>query len=519
MLLVLALSAAALPTPFFGPATPAEAATRTYYLDCNSGSDSNSGLGTGSAWRSLNKANNASLAPGDSLLLKRDCTWTGTLKARWRGSANARITISAYGSGALPKIQNSSSDLSNGQTYTSVDITGSYLTIQYLQTTVVNPPVSSGCRNNPIGFFVGFNFRNPDNTANGGSYNILRYSRATHAMAGVHFNNNTHHDQVLHNTLTDNNVMNVLTPRSFNAYDDIGAWGIVLKGQHQEIAYNYLARNNAFCTYDTPPQGNSIEVFEAQDSVIHHNTAYGDRVFSELGGSSGNRVDGLTYAYNLVVSGVRDARFIVTRGGDNPFGPTYRVKLYNNTVYFTGAESQGIICGAGCGTNILTAVNNVIWAEGKAVYTDGPITENHNIYWNTAGTPFVQFSGFTLNNSSMLRNPRFMSISNRNFRLQSTSPAINVGALTSWTTDLDGRVVPQSITDLGGYEYGSSSASIAAEVTLSFADPDLPPDIDAPADPNWPTNDPEAPAGPDQPSDPTNTYPPRLYLPLVANGP
>lgn len=457
-LIALALAAAAFATPLASPILPAAAAAQTYYLDCSAGQDSRTGLSPSLAWKSLNKANQAPLGPGDSLLLKRGCTWTGTLKAKWNGTAAAPIVIGAYGSGELPKIQNSAADLT-GATYTSVDITGSYLIIEYLQTAVVNPPVKADCQNNPIGFFVGFNFRNPNNTANGGSHNILRYSKAAWAMAGVHFNNNTHDDKVLYNTLVDNNVMMKLTPKSVHPTDDIGAWGILLKGRNHEVAYNFLSRNNAICTYDTLPQGNSIEVYEARNSNIHHNTSVNDRVFSELGGSANLRADGITFAYNLVISNIHDARFIVVRGGGNQFGPTYRTTVVNNTVYFTGAASQGIVCGAGCSGNILSAYNNIIWAEEKAAFADAAFTEHHNVYWNSAGAPFVQFQGFALSSSSKLANPLFMNPGNRNFNLKAASPAINIGALTGWTVDLNNLFVPQaSLPDVGAFEYSASSA-------------------------------------------------------------
>ena len=452
-LAVLALTLAAFGR---GAAGVALAAPRVYYLDC-AGSDTNTGLSPSLAWKSLTKANTAALAPGDSLLLKRGCTFTGTLKTKWVGTALAPITISAYGSGALPKIQNSAADLLTGQTYTSVDITGTYLIVEYLQTTVVNPPVDPNCGNNPVGFFVGFNFRNPSNTANGGSYNVLRYSQATFAMAGVHFNNNTHDDKVLYNTLTDNNAMNILTPKSVKATDDIGAWGILLKGRNHEIAYNYFSRNNAVCTYDTPPQGNSVEVYEAQNSTIHHNTSVNDRVFSELGGSAGFRASGITYAYNLVVSNINDARFIVPRGSGNGFGPTNNTAAYHNTVYFTGAASQGIVCGAGCGPAILTARNNILWAEQKAAYADAPFTESNNLYWDTAGTPYIQ--GYTLSASSRIADPRFVA-NGSNFNLQVGSPAVNLGTLTSWLSDLNGLLVPQGLLpDAGAYELAGATAA------------------------------------------------------------
>jgi len=227
----------------------------TYFIDCNVGKDSNSGTSSSQAWRSLAKANSAPLVPGDSLLFIRGCKWTGTLNAAWNGTAAQQILIGAYGSGALPRIHNGPNDLADGF-HINVDITGSYLIIENIETTIVNPPVSAGCQNNPLGWFVGFNFKNPDNLPDGGSNNILRYSKASRHTAGVHLQTNTHHNRILNNEFTFNNAMQVLTPTSVGAADDIGAWGILLKGRNQEVANNYFSNNNALCTYDTPPQGN-----------------------------------------------------------------------------------------------------------------------------------------------------------------------------------------------------------------------------------------------------------------------
>src|SRR5688500_17654230 len=70
-----------------------------YYVDCAGGNDGDSGTAPDEAWQSLARANNASLNPGDSLLFKRGCSWMGTLKADWQGTAEQRITIGAYGNG------------------------------------------------------------------------------------------------------------------------------------------------------------------------------------------------------------------------------------------------------------------------------------------------------------------------------------------------------------------------------------------------------------------------------------
>jgi hypothetical protein len=436
---------------------PAQPAARTFYVDCLNGDDSRSGMATGQAWRSLNRANGSGLAPGDALLFKRGCTWSGTLKAAWTGTATARITIGAYGAGSLPRFVNSPGELADGF-YNAVEISGSYQVVEYLAAGVVDPPVHAGCANNPIGWFAGFNFRNPDNSAAGGSYNILRDSRASGFTIGAHTNNNTHHNQILNNTLTENRVMDRLTPASEDGNDDLGAWGILLKGSYHEVAFNYFADNNAFCTFDTPPQGNSVELYEARYNTIHHNTAVGDRDFSEIGGSAAIKSDGNTFAYNLVVSAVADAHFVVLRGAGSGWGPTWRTTLYNNTVYLTGAASEALVCGAGCSDQILTARNNILWAERKAAFADGPFNESHNIYWNSNGDPFVQFLGFNLNATSQVADPRFSSSDGYNFRLAANSPAVDRGTADSFqagfTFDLLHTALPQRVAiDIGAYEY------------------------------------------------------------------
>jgi hypothetical protein len=428
----------------------------TYYVDCAYGNDGNNGTSTSTAWKSLNKANNADLNPGDKLLFKRGCTWYGTLTADWDGSSSAYITIGAYGSGNLPRFQNGATDLVDGY-YNSVQIMGSYQILEYLEATITNPPVDPGCQSNPIGFFTGFNFRNPTNNSSSGSYNILRYSKASKMMAGAHTNQNTDHNKILYNTFVDNHVMDRLTPTWVDNDDDIGAWGVLLKGDHNEVGYNYFEDNNAWCTYDTPPQGNSVELYEARYNSIHHNTAINDRDFSELGGQS-IKPDTNVYAYNLVISNVNDAHFIIARGSGVTWGPTYRTKLYNNTVVLTGAQSEAVICGAGCNSNIMTMRNNIIWAEQKAAFADGAFAESNNIYWDSEGDPFVQFLGFNMHASSQIANPLFVNLPQRNVRLTSNSPGINAGSSESvglgYNTDLDNVAVPQnSVVDMGGYEF------------------------------------------------------------------
>src|SRR5690606_20590610 len=104
-----------------------------------------------SAWKTLNRANKASLNPGDHLLLQRGCTFAGPLKASWSGTASSPITIGSYGSGASPKI-------AHAKTH-NVEITGSFLIVEDLQTQHVKDDYTESFEGAPMGWKLGFNFQ------------------------------------------------------------------------------------------------------------------------------------------------------------------------------------------------------------------------------------------------------------------------------------------------------------------------------------------------------------------------
>jgi hypothetical protein len=91
-----------------GLVLPAVTARATnYYMDSVAGSESNDGKSPSTAWKTLtatSKANTTTFQPGDQLLFKRGCSWTGFLHLLGNGSSTARLVVDAYGTGADPII-------------------------------------------------------------------------------------------------------------------------------------------------------------------------------------------------------------------------------------------------------------------------------------------------------------------------------------------------------------------------------------------------------------------------------
>jgi hypothetical protein len=90
---------------------PAEAqTTSTFFIDCENGADGNSGVSADAPWKSLEKINERTFAPGDSILLKRGTRCSGVLWPKGSGQPGRPITLGAYGTGALPIVINPLAD-------------------------------------------------------------------------------------------------------------------------------------------------------------------------------------------------------------------------------------------------------------------------------------------------------------------------------------------------------------------------------------------------------------------------
>jgi len=68
----------------------------TYYVDSVTGSDANLGTSPGAAWQTLAKVNATTFSPGDSLLFRAGCVWSGRLWPKGSGAEGSPIIIGSY---------------------------------------------------------------------------------------------------------------------------------------------------------------------------------------------------------------------------------------------------------------------------------------------------------------------------------------------------------------------------------------------------------------------------------------
>jgi parallel beta-helix repeat protein len=414
----------------------------TYYVDCSAGVDTNNGNSTGTAWKTLAKAGSLSYSEGSNLLLKRGCVFDNdTLTISSSGTSSNPITVGAYGSGNAPQITRNS----NGA---DVTVKGSYVTVQDLNLTATPPSRIPGtdtvCPNAPVGNIQGVTFET------GAANNTVKNTTISNMYAGVFLKAGSHDNHVLSNTLSNNDMMSPLDP---GGSGDAGAFGILIWGNNNEIAYNAISGSNA-CSYDYILDGSAVEIFggsstyAASNNNIHHNKAVNDNAFTELGkGSTSPSPDNNVYAYNTYyASGISNAIFLVTRGSGDSYGPMTHTKFYNNTAYMTGTSKNGIYCGGTCGTDVLTFKNNIIATNNS--------------------TPIPNYSTADVSNNlgwvvgSSTNDPKFVNASTQDLHIQAGSPAIDRGTSESvnagYNKDLDNHAVPAgAAVDIGAYEYGS----------------------------------------------------------------
>lgn len=94
--------AIALMTSLIFPAVALHAST--YYVDAQTGNDSNLGTSPSSPWQTLQKVNASRFKAGDRLMFHAGSRWKGQLVLSSSGTETAPIMVDRYGKGPMPRI-------------------------------------------------------------------------------------------------------------------------------------------------------------------------------------------------------------------------------------------------------------------------------------------------------------------------------------------------------------------------------------------------------------------------------
>ena len=478
---VLALTALLFPVAWIGTdalilAAPPASGT-AFYVDCTAGSDKAEGTSPAAAWSSLARTSSASLAPGDSILLKRGCRWRGPLEVAASGTADAPITVGAYGDGALPIVENA---------YVEIDVTGSWVTVRDVHVRSDAPTVDKVCKNQPAGARFGVRIEP------GASHVVVQDSLVTELYAGVRIDLGSHDNQVVHNTFRNNNM------KSDDPESDAGAVAIDVQGDGNEISYNSITGSDACSHFFGGRDGSAVSIYGGIDNVVDHNISFQNHDFIEVGNARANHT---LIVYNADWSTLRLANFLVVHGNNSRYGPVNDTRAAHNTSVLTAPDSQSMITvGDVAGTGFSVRAN-IMWSNGVIAGRKASLDEGDNIFWADDGSPYV---GFTMSASSQTVNPRLVDAVVGDLRLRPSSPAIDAVRpidLGAWgRTDVDGIPVPQGYgPDIGAYEYVDPQALVTpvpwasdAPATPGATAPGTGPSTPGPAAPTLPGPEPSA---------------------------
>lgn len=396
-----------------------------YYLDSVGGNDSSAGTSEGAAWRTTEPLADVTFSAGDTIHFKRGSTFDladsssgyGTegivLSMSESGNSSSPITFTSYGSGARPILSNART----GDGNSVFTLRGSYIVVEGLEMTGAHYG----------GVVV------EDN-----SHHVTVQDCETHHLGiGV----------VLFGTecLVTNNIfrdgtMVVNTP---GGDDDYGANGLVILGSHHEVSYNYATRLIA-PSMDYTIDGGFAELFGAIDDVsIHHNVVRDSDGFSECATGGAGTISNITYAYNESYNNGGFAVVHTTSG-------TYEnVRYVNNTIVDLEGTPSIFWFAATAPSGPFIYENNIVVLDRGTLFQRGSaVTHAHNIFFTEATI------GITLSATDLNTDPLFVDILGGDLHLTAASPARDVGAAASFTSDLDGNPVPIGAgVDLGAHEY------------------------------------------------------------------
>lgn len=436
----------------------ATAFAKNYYVDPSSTSTITNGSFV-NPWKTISQVNAGTmgLLPGDSVLFKRGQSLFGRLIINASGNAIAPIVYSTYGTGNMPELTYSASDI--------ITITNrQYIVIDGLK--IIDKTMSTSDHSILAKISYAIVLQNAP-------YCTIKHCEIT--LVGIAIAAQAGSD---YTTIDSNYLHNLRAVRNtVGGDDDYGANAMVIGSSNNTITNNKM--EDCWATsYDYGFDGGAVEFFGAtiSDNVILYNTAINCNGFIEIGSNSNGLSNNNLIAYNKIINCGQTGTF---HNKVNSFSIRIdHLKFYNNIIIETKKQFSAVSAlfwySDPANIDIVVIQNNVIWlTTGENVINPNQDTSKlihtNNIYNIRNGNLGISLDSSELFFSSEML--LFMDTSgspeNWDYNLMQHSPAINQGIYVGLDKDFINNPIIGS-PDIGilEYQYSDTTPVLNIQATI-----------------------------------------------------
>lgn len=428
---------------------------RNYYVDPSSTVTIANGSLT-NPWKTISQVNagTVGLLPGDSVLFKRGQVLSGRLIVYASGTALAPIVYSAYGTGNMPELTYTASDIITITNRQYIVIDGLKIIDKTMSLTdhtiIAKISYAITLQNSPF-----CTIKNCEITLVGVAIAVQEGSDFT--------------------TIASNYLHNLRAVRNtVGGDDDYGANAMVIGTSNNTISNNRMEECWA-TSYDYGYDGGAVEFFGStiSDNKIIYNTALNCNGFIEIGSNTYGIATNNLVAYNKIINCGQTALF---HNKQDDFAiRTDNLKIFNNVIVETKKQFSTVSSlfwySDPTKIDVVILKNNIIWlTTGENVVNNNQdtlkMTHTNNIYKLRNGTLGVTLGATELlaTNTTPLFRDTTGSPENWDYRLLPNSVAIDFGIDVGLTKDYVGYPILNK-PDVGIFE------SIPIRITKFYVDP------------------------------------------------